>query len=93
MTLRTLAQNSFVGIVFEDTGCGMSPEVQKKMFEPFFTTKPVGLGTGLGLSVAFGIIQKHQGRITVESEEGVGTTVTVFLPLDVQPVNSVSVAS
>jgi PAS domain S-box-containing protein len=64
-----------------DTGCGIPPENLKRLFEPFFTTKPVGKGTGLGLHVAYKIIQAHQGRIDVASEPGTGTEFTVRLPL------------
>ncbi|MBF0103192.1 MAG: GAF domain-containing protein [Desulfobacterales bacterium] len=63
-----------------DNGCGMTPDVQRKIFEPFFTTKPVGQGTGLGMSISYGIIEKHQGRIEVASHIGQGTIATVFLP-------------
>ncbi len=64
-----------------DTGCGISPAVIDRIFDPFFTTKPVGEGTGLGLSVSYGIIQDHGGRIEVQSEEGVGSTFTIILPV------------
>jgi hemerythrin-like metal-binding protein len=57
-----------VWVEVEDSGRGMSPEVQKRLFEPFYTTKPVGKGTGLGLSIAFGIVAKHHGRIEFRSE-------------------------
>ncbi|MHB8126839.1 MAG: protein kinase domain-containing protein [Desulfitobacteriaceae bacterium] len=64
----------------EDNGCGMSEEVKKRIFEPFFTTKPVGQGTGLGMSISYGIIEKHNGKIEVESQSGKGTNVIIFLP-------------
>jgi len=63
-----------------DTGCGIKREHLSKIFDPFFTTKPVGKGTGLGLSVSYGIIQQHGGVLSVESEEGKGTTFTIILP-------------
>lgn len=62
-----------------DTGIGMTEEVRKRIFDPFFTTRGVE-GTGLGMSVAYGIISRHGGTISVESESGVGTAVTIFLP-------------
>ncbi|SMC27368.1 Signal transduction histidine kinase [Desulfacinum hydrothermale DSM 13146] len=64
-----------------DTGCGMSEEVASKIFDPFFTTKEVGAGTGLGMSIAYGIVEKHRGHIEVESREGEGTTFTIILPV------------
>jgi two-component system NtrC family sensor kinase len=72
----------WVAIQIQDNGCGMSSEIRSKIFDPFYTTKSVGTGTGLGLSVAFGIIQKHHGKIAVESEEGQGTVFTIELPID-----------
>lgn len=65
----------------EDDGCGMSEEVKKHIFEPFYTTKPVGVGTGLGLSLAWKIVENHAGRITVDSAPGRGTRIRVWLPL------------
>jgi signal transduction histidine kinase len=64
-----------------DDGCGMPPEVQRRIFEPFFTTKPVGQGTGLGLSMSFSIVQKHGGRIEVQSAPGQGTRFRVWVPV------------
>ena len=64
-----------------DTGAGIAPEHLKRIFDPFFTTKPVGKGTGLGLSLSYSIVQKHHGRIEVESEPGKGTTFRVCLPV------------
>jgi signal transduction histidine kinase/HAMP domain-containing protein len=68
-------------ISFVDTGEGISKENLSKIFEPFFTTKKVGQGTGLGLSVSYGIVKEHGGEIQVESTVGRGSTLTVILPL------------
>jgi PAS domain S-box-containing protein len=70
-----------IRVSVSDTGCGISPKVIDRIFDPFFTTKPVGEGTGLGLSVSYGIIQDHGGRIEVQSREGEGSTFTIILPL------------
>ena len=67
-------------VSISDTGSGIADQVIDKIFDPFFTTKPVGEGTGLGLSVSYGIIQDHNGRIEVSSRAGIGTTFTVSLP-------------
>jgi len=64
----------------EDTGCGMSPELQARIFDPFFTTKPVGVGSGLGLSISRNIVEQLGGTITVESAPDLGTTFKVTLP-------------
>ena len=69
-----------VSVSFEDNGIGMTAAQKEKIFEPFYTTKEVGKSTGLGMSISFGIIENHGGRIAVESEEGRGTTVRVILP-------------
>jgi PAS domain S-box-containing protein len=70
-----------VKLTVSDSGHGMPKEVVSKIFDPFFTTKEFGKGTGLGLTVVKGIIEEHHGTIAVESEEGVGSTFTVHLPL------------
>jgi len=71
-----------------DTGAGMTEDVRSAAFEPFFTTKPAGSGTGLGLSVAYGIVASLGGRIAIESEPGVGTNVQIVLPVCDAPVAS-----
>jgi two-component system NtrC family sensor kinase len=71
----------FVQIKVSDTGCGIPPGNVSKIFEPFFTTKGQK-GNGLGLAMVWGIIEKHDGRITVESEPGKGTTFNILLPVD-----------
>ena len=76
-----------VKISIKDNGKGMSEDTLKKIFDPFFTTKEVGKGTGLGLAITYGIIEKHNGKITVESEEGKGTEFTIVLPKKLRKVN------
>jgi two-component system NtrC family sensor kinase len=70
-----------VSVEFIDTGCGVPAAHLQKIFDPFFTTKPLGRGTGLGLSVCYGIVSEHGGRIDVNSTEGEGTTFRVLLPI------------
>jgi signal transduction histidine kinase len=69
-----------VMVELEDTGLGIPAEVRARIFEPFFTTKPVGVGTGLGLAVCHGIVERLGGEITVESRVGHGATFRVLLP-------------
>lgn len=80
-TARHPRRKNRLQIQIHDTGSGMPEETRKKIFDPFFTTKPVGEGTGLGLSVSYGIIESHGGLIDVESTEGKGTCFTIQLPI------------
>ena len=80
LTVRTTRDGDRVTIAATDTGSGMSAETKQRIFEPFYTTRAPGAGTGLGLSVAYGIIDAHGGTITVETEPEVGTTVRIELP-------------
>jgi nitrogen-specific signal transduction histidine kinase len=80
LTIETVNENDLVRLRVSDCGCGIPKEVQAKIFDPFFTTK--SNGTGLGLSVCAGIVQRHGGRIDIQSEEGRGTTINVLFPIN-----------
>jgi signal transduction histidine kinase len=79
LTLRTRVEGDRVVVEVQDTGPGIPPEVQARIFEPFFTTKPPGVGTGLGLHIAYHIVQRHAGRIEVTAQPG-ATCFRVTLP-------------
>jgi PAS domain S-box-containing protein len=75
-----LTAGQYVMIAVRDSGCGMSEEVMEKVFEPFFTTKPEGKGTGLGLSMVYGFVKQSGGHVIIESQQGEGTTIRMYLP-------------
>ncbi len=83
LTINTSRYEDHITVAFTDDGAGMDDETQQKMFDPFYTSKEIGQGTGLGMSIAYKIIEAHQGKITVESKLGVGTTISVTLPVTV----------
>lgn len=85
LIFRTEATAEMVAITVIDTGSGIDEATRRRIFDPFFTTRPVGEGTGLGLSVAYGIVRQHGGTITVTSQSGAGSAFTVTLPR-VEPV-------
>ena len=81
ITVSTGCSDDSVWIKIADSGKGIEPAHLKRIFEPFFTTKPVGVGTGLGLSVSYSIVRRHGGSLEVDSEVGKGTTFTIRLPV------------
>jgi len=86
ITIKTAMEKNYekgncICIYVSDNGTGMLPEVKQKMFEPFFTKKEVGKATGLGMSISYGIVQSHKGRIYVDTKEGEGTTISVKFPI------------
>ncbi|MDO8178268.1 MAG: ATP-binding protein [Undibacterium sp.] len=89
ITVSTGCKDDWVWIKVSDTGSGIPSENLNRIFEPFFTTKPVGSGTGLGLSLSYGIVKKHGGRIDVESQIGKGTSFIIHIPI--QPESNVAI--
>lgn len=82
--IHSCFNDNSVILSFADNGCGITESNINKIFDPFFTTKTVGKGTGQGLAIAYDlIVNKHQGRLEVESSEGIGTTFTIHLPVDI----------
>ena len=75
-----ITAGDYVQLCVEDSGSGMSSEVLEKAFDPFFTTKPIGQGTGLGLSMVYGFVKQTGGHVLIDSREGAGTRVQLFLP-------------
>jgi PAS domain S-box-containing protein len=80
LTIKSFAENGQVAVYVSDTGIGMSEEIRNKILEPFFTTKKIGKGTGLGVSISYGIIKDYDGTIEIESEVGKGTTFKITFP-------------
>ncbi|NML59906.1 ATPase [Massilia sp. RP-1-19] len=81
ITIRTSHEGDMVRVDIADNGSGIPKAIQGRIFDPFFTTKPTGSGTGLGLSLSYGIVQKHHGRIEIDSTPGQGATFSIFLPV------------
>jgi len=77
---RDLPAGQYVSLCVSDTGMGMTPEVVRRAFDPFFTTKPIGMGTGLGLSMIYGFVQQSGGQARIYSEAGQGAMVCLYLP-------------
>jgi two-component system NtrC family sensor kinase len=82
LTVETMGDRENVRIRIKDTGAGIPRDILPKIFEPFFTTKEGEAGLGLGLSVVYGIVQRHNGKVDIDSEQGKGTTLTITLPRD-----------
>lgn len=80
VSVQGIEPGSYVAISVQDSGTGMTQEVQDQAFEPFFTTKEIGAGSGLGLSMVYGFADQSGGTVTLDSEVGVGTTITLYLP-------------
>lgn len=80
--IRAAADGGRAILTIADDGCGIADDVRDRIFEPFFTTRPRGIGTGLGLSVSYGIVADHGGEIRFESAAGEGAAFTIDLPLE-----------
>ncbi len=81
ITIKTTLENKHIVVTIKDNGIGMDETTKNKIFDPFFTTKDVGEGTGLGMSIAHGILEMHHAKIEIESEISKGTEIKIFLPL------------
>jgi two-component system NtrC family sensor kinase len=81
LTVTSIRRGDAILLTVQDDGAGIPPDTIGKIFDPFFTTKPVGEGTGLGLSVSYGIVKEHGGRIWADSRPGEGTTINIEFPV------------
>jgi C4-dicarboxylate-specific signal transduction histidine kinase len=88
LTIKSYQEGDRVVVIVSDTGPGVAPELRSRIFEPFFTTKKIGEGTGVGLSVSYGIIKEHQGTIEVNGHDQPGATFTLTFPVLDQPVET-----
>ena len=86
---ESLVPGEYVRLSVEDTGCGMTPEIQSRIFEPFFSTKPRDKASGLGLSMVYGIVRQHEGALEVYSHPGAGSTFNIYFPLIHEEVRAV----
>ena len=91
VTIRTGSDDGTVWLEFIDNGCGIPESIRQKIFDPFFTTRPVGKGAGLGLSISYGIIRKHNGSIEARSKTGQGSCFRIRLPAR-QPIQTDSLS-
>ncbi|MBU4449661.1 MAG: GHKL domain-containing protein, partial [Proteobacteria bacterium] len=81
ISVSTEEKDNYISIVISDNGVGIPADVVQNIFNPFFTTREVGNGVGLGLSIAYRVIEGHNGNVDVQSEPGLGTTFTIRLPI------------
>ncbi|WP_027600926.1 MULTISPECIES: PAS domain S-box protein [Pseudomonas] len=91
--VRDLEAGEYIALSVTDNGCGMPPEVIAKAFDPFFTTKPIGVGTGLGLSMIYGFVRQSGGQARIHSQVDQGTSVTLFLPRHREAATGVDLAA
>jgi PAS domain S-box-containing protein len=89
---RELPRGQYISLCVTDTGTGMPPDVVARAFDPFFTTKPIGQGTGLGLSMIYGFVRQSGGQVRIYSEVGQGTTLCLYLPRYIGPMETAEVS-